>query len=447
MATFLFKLDDYQSLFSNININNQYAFRCVSSEEQRPFFDVSQNDMLILIDDESKIRCFLNIIQANEDSIVFKKLVELGNGVSFPNLPEFNTTVFEIDDETKKQVFKVTFNSVSDFFANKECLNEHHDNYPKVKDKPFNRIVFGAPGTGKSYKLEQDRIPFGDNYERITFHPDYSYAQFVGTYKPVNSKEKKDIISYEYIPGPFIRVLVKALNNPNEQFLLLIEEINRASVAAVFGDVFQLLDRAPDGSSIYPIEASEDLIGYLNSVGIKDSKIKIPSNMFIWATMNSADQGVFPMDTAFKRRWDFEYIGINSCEKDMANSTVILGTGEYEHTIKWNDLRHAINDYLAELGINEDKQLGPYFIGRNIVVPMDGTNIDSTVFSNIFKNKVLMYLFDDAAKQRRNSLFEGVKGNKNRYSTICDAFDKKGIHIFNERITNATLSPAMENDN
>ncbi len=89
MATFLFKLDDYQSLFSNININNQYAFRCVSSEEQRPFFDVSQNDMLILIDDESKIRCFLNIIQANEDSIVFKKLVELGNGVSFGSITFF----------------------------------------------------------------------------------------------------------------------------------------------------------------------------------------------------------------------------------------------------------------------------------------------------------------------------------------------------------------------
>ena len=415
----------------------------------------------------------------------------------------------------------------------------------------FNRVVFGAPGTGKSYKLEQDRVIFGDNYERVTFHPDYSFAQFVGSYKPVS---EKGLIEYKYVPGPFIRTLLKAYKNTARQFaeqidpvffysgytenssfyvapcnvsdwdyfknaqyinqiepwrnppnsikvgdvvyifignsglgtmgynkdagvyaiakvvsepyvdsnnqskwvkiqykalsfshpiigekefkadnptnviqnfqskgngkdllnnlvkpisepknyLLLIEEINRANVADVFGDAFQLLDRDDTGKSIYPIECSEDLKKYFISQGLYIERIYIPSNVYIWATMNSADQGVFPMDTAFKRRWDFEYIGINDNENDMRESTVVLGKGDKVHTIKWNDLRRAINDYLAdELKINEDKQLGPYFISRNTVVPESGTEIDPKVFNSVFKNKVLMYLFDDAAKQKR----------------------------------------------
>lgn len=293
-------------------------------------------------------------------------------------------------------------------------------------------VMYGVQSA--SYEFEPKREKTIKRFERVTFHPDYSYAQFVGTYKPVKSQRDEDLIAYEYIPGPFIRVLVNAIKNPKKHFLLLIEEINRANVAAVFGDVFQLLDRNDEGSSLYPIEASEDLQKYFASVGIDTTTVSIPSNMYIWATMNSADQGVFPMDTAFKRRWEFEYIGINDKEEDMKNSTVVLGEGEHEHKIKWNDLRHAINDYLAELGINEDKQLGPYFIGRKIVVPENGTEIDPKVFNGVFKNKVLMYLFDDAARQKRASVFAGIGGNNNRYSTICEEFDSKGMFIFNNKI-------------
>lgn len=288
------------------------------------------------------------------------------------------------------------------------------------------------------YKYDTFETGFFKRFERVTFHPDYSYAQFVGTYKPVKSQQEEASISYDYVPGPFIRVLVNALKYPKKSFLLLIEEINRANVAAVFGDTFQLLDRNSEGFSLYPIEASEDLKNYLSSVGIESETVAIPSNMFIWATMNSADQGVFFMDTAFKRRWDFEYIGINDNENEMKESTVVLGKGDNAHKIKWNDLRHAINDYLADdLKINEDKQLGPYFIGRKIVVPENGSEIDSKIFNSVFKNKVLMYLFDDAAKQKRASLFAGVEKHNNRYSAICEEFDKKGMYIFNSKICSA----------
>ncbi|MBQ0071940.1 MAG: hypothetical protein KBS81_08860, partial [Spirochaetales bacterium] len=299
-----------------------------------------------------------------------------------------------------------------------------------------NWVLYGVRSAAYKYEAQNNQV--FKRFERVTFHPDYSYAQFVGTYKPVKSPQEESSISYDYVPGPFIRVLVNALKNPNKPFLLLIEEINRANVAAVFGDVFQLLDRNSEGSSVYPIEASEDLKNYLSSVGIESTTVSIPSNMFIWASMNSADQGVFPMDTAFKRRWDFEYIGINENEDDMKDSTIVLGAGDTAHKIKWNDLRHAINDYLAdELKINEDKQLGPYFIGRKVVVPENGTEIDPKVFNSVFKNKVLMYLFDDAAKQKRPSLFAGVEKHNNRYSAICEEFDKKGMLIFNSKICDA----------
>lgn len=419
---------------------------------------------------------------------------------------------------------------------------EREDPFKTGYESPFsrNRILFGAPGTGKSFTINNDRKELlgadnEDDYERVTFHPDYSYANFIGTYKPVmvddsaesislatekevlgiltdesmsaqekydslydkfkddgltrlplllglftdetfktrkadgsdavgdNSVErnhgrairpyvnlskpssgKKDI-SYEYVPGPFMRMYVKALKNSRtdniKPFLLIIEEINRANVAAVFGDIFQLLDRGSNFVSEYPIQATEDIKKYLaKELGGKTedyNKIKIPDNMFIWATMNSADQGVFPMDTAFKRRWDFTYLGIDDNDKELRGRFVTIGSKDKQR-IEWNELRKAINEFLAEAKINEDKQLGPYFISKSIVIPKDGgTEIDSKLFCDAFKNKVLMYLFDDAAKQKHQSLFEGSAKGYTRYSKICDAFDEQGIGIFNSRIQNA----------
>ena len=295
----------------------------------------------------------------------------------------------------------------------------------KVDGLKRNIIYFGAPGTGKSYNLNKDMETLTTDYERVTFHPDYSYANFVGTYKPV---PKGESISYEYVPGPFMRSLVKALKNPENPFLLIIEEINRANVAAVFGDVFQLLDRDANNESRYAIETSEDMRNYLKRELNEDfDKIKIPSNMFIWATMNSADQGVFPMDTAFKRRWDFKYFGINHNEELVSNIEVELNG----QIISWNDLRKAINEELLTYKINEDKLLGPFFAFNEYLdseIPLDE-------FKETFKNKIIMYLFEDAARSKRNDLFSGVSKKGNLiYSQICEAFDEKGIEIFCDNI-------------
>lgn len=323
---------------------------------------------------------------------------------------------------------------------------------------PRNRILFGAPGTGKSFTLNREKdllLADGGEYERVTFHPDYSYANFVGTYKPVPCKDSddKDAITYSYVPGPFMRTYVKALQNSKtdtpKPFLLVIEEINRANVAAVFGDVFQLLDRGDDEVSEYPIQASEDIKKYLAGElgGNPDdySEIRLPDNMFIWATMNSADQGVFPMDTAFKRRWDFTYLGIDDSEAGIVGKKVVLGQGDYRRIVEWNALRKAINNELLTYKANEDKLMGPYFISKKNLP--EGEMIDPAVFTRIFKNKVIMYLFDDAAKQKRITLFGGCDEKaKNQYSKICREFDAKGVYIFCEGISSQFIDNVPEDD-
>ena len=274
-------------------------------------------------------------------------------------------------------------------------------------------------------ELEQIKM---DYVERVTFHPNYSYAHFVGTYKPVQDKDDPKQIRYEYVPGPFMRTLTKALNNPGSNFLLIIEEINRANVAAVFGDVFQMLDRDKNGTSEYPIAASKDIKKYLKDEiktgNIDLEQIRIPSNMYIWATMNSADQGVFPMDAAFKRRWNFEYLGIDDKENKVQNYYIPMGK---DRNVNWNDFRKKLNNKLSEHGTNEDKLLGPFFLSSK---DLENALKDREAFIKLFKSKVLMYLFEDVVKMNPGKLFTGIGNNPMRYSEICKAFDEQGEKIF-----------------
>ena len=326
-------------------------------------------------------------------------------------------------------------------------------------DKPRNWIFFGAPGTGKSHELNEiAKETFDDGHRaRVTFYPDYTYSQFVGCFKPITkyrndaddpASRAESYISYEFVPGPFLETYVKAVQNPKENFLLVVEEINRANPAAVFGDVFQLLDRDDGGRSVYEVAAPKEMRDYLRvflseyatnahiagplellyeqgRLENEANRLSLPGNMYIWATMNSADQGVFPMDTAFKRRWSFRYMGINEGENanigGQALSEITVPCGGRD--VVWNNLRRAINEFMASDGlrINEDKLLGPFFISPADLTPER--------FASTFKDKVLLYLYEDAGKTKRSKMF---KKELNTYSKVCDAFDEIGEGIFGE---------------
>lgn len=355
--------------------------------------------------------------------------------------------VSELAEHTMPENFGATEDTVADKGF------EEVNFYTGIKCKyPRNRIVFGAPGTGKSFRLKDDCRALLANttggYERVTFHPDYTFSQFVGAYKPVTDDEGN--IRYDFVPGPFMRVYVKAIksgrtDNP-QPFILVVEEINRAKVAAVFGDVFQLLDRDALGVSEYEIEVAEDIKKYLAAElgGDPDNycQIRIPDNMFIWPSMNSADQGVFPMDTAFKRRWSFEYLGINENESKIRGS-IMLGEDDIQ-VVEWNILRKAINEKLAsEYRVNEDKLMGPFFLPKTIITTVsdtDDTIADTDLFLDTFKSKVIMYLYEDAAKQHKHKLFAGCP-DTTKYSAVCEAFDKIGMRIFGEDFEERYYNP------
>ena len=320
-----------------------------------------------------------------------------------------------------KQLFHLLQNLNSTVKAQQQV---HQEQIEADVSRPHNWILFGAPGTGKSYVIDQAAKQYPRC--RVTFHPDYTYAQFVGAYKPVPSQQTASGITYGFVPGPFVNTLVESLENPNTPHILIIEEINRADPAAVFGDVFQLLDRNDEGSSEYSVRTSQELKDYLQGqlsanaqktlraliVDLEQSEadapdydcseIAIPNNMYIWASMNSADQGVFPMDTAFKRRWTFQYLPI-----DSDNGILQSADGAFlsEH---WDEIRTNINKLLKSQGrdIPEDKLLGPYFLSaRELHNDDEDAEQNAQNFVHVFASKVIMYLFEDAARYCRAQVF------------------------------------------
>jgi MoxR-like ATPase len=313
--------------------------------------------------------------------------------------------------------------------------------YPQVDLSMMNRILYSAPGTGKSYILQSDASTYfsPSNIERINFYNGYTYGQFVGTYKPKpvykdamhgfqydntgysRIPTSEPFITYEYVAGIFLDILLKAIKNSEESFCLIIEEINRTKVDAVFGDMFQLLDRDETGKSEYRVKCSTEMLAYIQNSNLDPSDIDeivsngiyLPENLYLWATMNSADQGVFPMDTAFKRRWNFEYIGLDKGESLMVNYKVDVSLAA--GVIEWNHFRKKINKILADdYKIAEDKLIAPFF-----VKPKDFDDTTRVLNKNVLINKVIMYLKEDVLRHRvEDKIFI-----ETRFSVIAEDYE------------------------
>jgi hypothetical protein len=295
-------------------------------------------------------------------------------------------------------------------------LNQIETTNKTDKDMALQQIFYGAPGTGKSHRIKNDeRVKAADEKNlvfRTTFHPDSDYSTFVGAYKPtmraVADKYKAvagkdEEITYSFVPQAFLQAYVAAWNHEDENVFLVIEEINRGNCAQIFGDLFQLLDRDDEGYSEYPIKADIDLVRYLedgkdedgqdvliNKDGIKDRKLKLPKNLYIWATMNTSDQSLFPIDSAFKRRWEWVYQPI-----DTAKETWYVKVGEDYYS--WTAFLNKVNDELLTDETAEDKHLGFYFC--KATEKREGTEATPNVITaETFVGKVLFYLWNDVFK-------------------------------------------------
>lgn len=269
---------------------------------------------------------------------------------------------------------------------------------------PEQKIYFGTPGSGKSWTIKKQyemSLVNGEYVEdnekknrvfRTTFHPDTDYSSFVGCYKPIMEGEQ---IKYNFEPQVFLEAYINAWNNlgDDKQYYLVIEEINRGNCAQIFGDLFQLLDRnCNTGYSEYPIKADMALRFFLennegnlkltNKQGINNGELRLPPNLNIIASMNTSDQSLFPMDSAFKRRWNWEYVPIQYDEPHSSSFKIDIPGSPFD---KWVDFLVKINKIILEKTDSEDKQMGNFFVKGD-------------VSEKEFKDKVMFYLWSEICK-------------------------------------------------
>lgn len=293
-----------------------------------------------------------------------------------------------------------------------------------------NIILYGVPGAGKSYTIKHEYCDDEECMERLVFHPDYTYSDFVGQIMPKITADKN--VSYEFTAGPFTKIVKKAYDNPGKMFYLVIEEINRGNAPAIFGDIFQLLDRQgkkikdavsgelvdnPNyGASEYAI-TNADIAKEV--YGNENHKVAIPSNLSILCTMNTSDQNVFTLDTAFQRRWSMRLIRNqfpeDGSEKDFANTRIL------DTDVTWEKFFTIINNLILDKNIRmtsaEDKRLGTHFVSQDDLKYDDyeGDDKESLIAAmrqnRRFAEKVLKYMWDDAFKFNKDVVFDINKVN------------------------------------
>lgn len=283
-----------------------------------------------------------------------------------------------------------------------------------------NLLLYGVPGCGKSFTIDNEYIKGSTAWERVTFHPDYTYSDFIGQVMPqVVDKQ----LEYRFAEGPFTRIMRDAIKKPGIMHYMIIEEINRGNAAAILGDIFQLLDRKPSGESKYAITNFE-IAEFI--YGDKQRKIRIPSNLTILATMNTSDQSVFAIDTAFKRRWDMKLIP-NDISKCKFAATKIIDT-----EVTWGLFIKCINKLIEEedtvlLG-NEDKRIGAFFVKPEDLINTVDTATGELEYNPAFAEKVLMYLWNDVFKYNRDNVF---KPEYKSLEELIKGFKAVKFNVFN----------------
>ena len=341
---------------------------------------------------------FLDVLQLNKDNI--------NDYYAIKKKSESEYTLYYIPASSLFSEFYPLISREQVIYIQEECKEENIS---------YQQIFFGTPGSGKSHRVKE--LTKGKKIHRTTFHPDNDYASFVGCYKPTMVEEE---IKYSFTPQVFTEAYIDAWQNPGEKVYLVIEEINRGNCAQIFGDLFQLLDRNANGYSDYRIKADNDLRDYLYSRlgkdhnGIENGELCLPPNLYIFATMNTSDQSLFPMDSAFKRRWDWEYVPVDYSE-DIPSSKFIITLGNKKY--RWVDFLKKVNKRILEVTDSEDKQMGNFFIKA------DASEVE-------FKSKVMFYLWNEVCRDEyhtQNNFFRYKQGSEEKEFSFNELYQVDGL--------------------
>ena len=408
LIIFIYKFKGFTEIPTNENLLKQFIedFH-LSAENVNNWFDKSH----------VQIEYSENCLKRS----VLKETLNLANStLTFEGVYSVKAKASELSRAPFIQTLYAGMDSMKCLLVSRTDLEYLYPSKDKCK-KTFENLVsrqiiyYGAPGTGKSHRIKEqlEGVP-KENIFRITFHPDSDYSTFVGAYKPTRSerplyglfgketvrlKDGKDLteetITYKFIPQAFLNAYMQAYKKPEEKVYLIIEEINRGNCAQIFGDLFQLLDRDENGVSEYTIKADADLKAFLedemgkDSDAIKDGELCLPSNLYIYATMNTSDQSLFPIDSAFKRRWDWEYEPIK-----YKNTNWVIDIQNKEYS--WVSFQKVVNERIFVATNSEDKMLGDYFVN-----PSDGR-----ITEKMLLNKILFYLWNDVCKDGEGDIFK-----------------------------------------
>lgn len=424
-------------------INKQISI--LSDVAQNFFEGVPNGTELDFIGDISKVEGKVTILYATDARLGgdIKKIINAEGGMSSNDLiliwkkkTSYVLQLLKNNSDLGKNFLSLFGNAerhlLLDYESGKDQVESYDFNQSSITDAK-NLIVYGTPGCGKSYYVEHEILKDYNesNKIRTTFYQDYTNSDFVGQILPhlTKGEDGKDVVTYVFNPGPFTLALEQAVKYPNDKVALVIEELNRGNAASIFGDIFQLLDRK-NGVSEYPIK-NVNIIDYLNKK-FKDvyyfTDIKLPGNLSIFATMNTSDQNVFTLDTAFKRRWKFEKI-LNTFKDDHEFQNMYVPGAD----ITWKQMVEHINDYILKTANgygNEDKQLGVYFVDET-GMRKDIINKANSQEIKDFAYKVLEYLWDDVAKLQRKIWFDN---NIKSLDELVQEYSSKGIEVFNNDI-------------
>lgn len=419
--------------------------------------DTSENGQVTIVDEDRL--CY--IVRSNSKGAIGLRTISKDLLGEFYNLYQRKSdiTANEARDilSGKSQIDKFEYGYASTLLQMAKMVKNVREEKSQDYLHSYQVIYYGAPGTGKSHKIKECLEGVSnENIFRTTFHPDSDYSTFVGAYKPTMRKQyrydacgivkysdeddlagmKKGepiverIIEYSFVPQAFLNAYMQAYRKPEEKVYLIIEEINRGNCAQIFGDLFQLLDRDKNGVSEYAIKADADLRAFLedelgkDNSGIKDGELRLPSNLYIYATMNTSDQSLFPIDSAFKRRWDWEYEPIK-----YKNIEWVIDIDGLKY--RWCDFQREVNNRILKDTGSEDKMLGDYFV-----------NPPAKVISyDLFRNKILFYLWNDVCKDGDADIFPADEDFS--FSKLYDEDSRRYIVSMMDKLN---LQPIDENN-